>query len=618
MRLGFLSVMALLLTASTASAQFDSATVVGTVRDASGGVVPGATVTLTGVETGISATRTSNDNGNFEFPAVRPGIYVVTAEKTGFALALVDNVQVQVGARLRVDLQMPVGQVSEKVEVTASSPLIETDSSQRGQVITGDQTRALPLTGARVLGAGAAHDRRQAGRLVADDRQHAARGRAQRQRPAQHVQQLPDRRRRQQRLRHQQPGLLQPGDAAGARRDRRVQGRHQQHERGVRPRRRRHDQRQLSQRHQRVPRQRLGVPPRHAHERHRLLQADHRQAAARSHTSSAASLGGPIVQNRRSSSPTTKGCGRRARSPASRPSRRRRSGRASSPSTSAIRAPAPSYPAGTPIPMTAFAREVLSALPDTNVPGNTNNYTHAAGVHRRLEQGRRQDRPAGDADAVDVRPLRVPQPRRPTTSRTSRCRRAAPATATSTRATGSSCSARRGCPTRRRCSKCGSATRGRRRARTRRRSARPARSTQFGLPGLPDDARIAGGLPTQVITGYSDLGRQATNPQWQYPTVYNPKINYTWTMERALVQERLRVPADRHRGAGRQPALRPRHLQRTVHASGRRGGEQPLQPRRLHARPARAVRAQQRARRRPAPQHALRLPAGRLARRAAS
>ena len=52
---------------------------------------------------------------------------------------------------------------------------------------------------------------------------------------------------------------------------------------------------------------------------------------------------------------------------------------------------------------------------------------------------------------------------------------------------------------------------------------------QFGLPGLPTDDRIAGGLPTQLITGYSDLGRQATNPQWQYPTVYNPKLNYTWT-----------------------------------------------------------------------------------------
>src|SRR4029079_16632082 len=53
--------------------------------------------------------------------------------------------------------------------------------------------------------------------------------------------------------------------------------------------------------------------------------------------------------------------------------------------------------------------------------------------------------------------------------------------------------------------------------------------SQFGLPGLPDDPRVDGGLAPQLITVYSDLGRQATNPQWQYPTVYNPKVNYTWT-----------------------------------------------------------------------------------------
>jgi hypothetical protein len=135
----------LLLTSPAARAPFDSGTVVGTVRDASGAVMPAAKVTLTGVATGISISRTSADDGNYEFSAVKPGTYVVTAEKTGFALALVDNVQLQVGARLRVDLQMPVGQVTEKVEVTAAQPLVETDSSQRGQVITGDQTRALPL-----------------------------------------------------------------------------------------------------------------------------------------------------------------------------------------------------------------------------------------------------------------------------------------------------------------------------------------------------------------------------------------------------------------------------------------------------------------------------------------
>ena len=80
---------------------------------------------------------------------------------------------------------MPVGQMTEKVEVTAAQPLLETDSSQRGQVITGDQTRALPLlsreysslalltTGVKLGGSSLTH------------RQHAARRRVQRQRPAQ-------------------------------------------------------------------------------------------------------------------------------------------------------------------------------------------------------------------------------------------------------------------------------------------------------------------------------------------------------------------------------------------------------------------------------------------------
>ena len=104
---------------SHASAQFDTAAVVGTVHDASGAVVPDAKVTLTNIATGVSLTRSTSADGNYEFVAVRPGEYIVTAEKPGFAIALMDNVQVQVAARLRVDLQMSVGQVTERVVVTA-------------------------------------------------------------------------------------------------------------------------------------------------------------------------------------------------------------------------------------------------------------------------------------------------------------------------------------------------------------------------------------------------------------------------------------------------------------------------------------------------------------------
>ncbi|PYR54980.1 MAG: TonB-dependent receptor, partial [Acidobacteria bacterium] len=146
-RLFTLCSIALLLSAASASAQFDTASVVGTVRDSSGAVIPDATVTLTNVETGLSIVKTTGAAGLYEFFTVKPGTYVITAEKPGFAIALVDNVQVQVGSRPRVDLTLTIGQVTEKVQVTASSPLVETDSSQRGQVITGAQTRELPLNG---------------------------------------------------------------------------------------------------------------------------------------------------------------------------------------------------------------------------------------------------------------------------------------------------------------------------------------------------------------------------------------------------------------------------------------------------------------------------------------
>src|SRR5436309_6062654 len=116
----FFALLLLLNFAAAASAQFETASVVGTIRDSSGAVVPEAKVTLTSTATGVSLTRTTTGEGTYEFATVKGGTYLVTAEKQGFALALVDNVQVQVGARLRVDLQMAVGQITEKITVTAA------------------------------------------------------------------------------------------------------------------------------------------------------------------------------------------------------------------------------------------------------------------------------------------------------------------------------------------------------------------------------------------------------------------------------------------------------------------------------------------------------------------
>src|SRR5262245_51621851 len=133
--------------AATAHAQFETATVLGTVRDVTNAVVPEATVKLTSTATGVTLTKTTNQEGTYEFFTIPAGIYLLTVEKTGFSMAVVDNINVQVGSRTRADAQMAVGQLSEKVVVTGQAPLIEADTSARGQIITGEQTRALPLNG---------------------------------------------------------------------------------------------------------------------------------------------------------------------------------------------------------------------------------------------------------------------------------------------------------------------------------------------------------------------------------------------------------------------------------------------------------------------------------------
>jgi len=147
MKRAFLAMLLVLGVSSSAAAQFETASIVGTVRDDTGAVVDGAAVTITNIETGVSSTRNTDGSGNYEFFTVRLGTYVVTAEKAGFAVAVADSVRVAVGARQRVDLNLQVGALTERIEVTGAVTQLETDTSQRGQVITGEETRALPLNG---------------------------------------------------------------------------------------------------------------------------------------------------------------------------------------------------------------------------------------------------------------------------------------------------------------------------------------------------------------------------------------------------------------------------------------------------------------------------------------
>ncbi|QNI32513.1 TonB-dependent receptor [Alloacidobacterium dinghuense] len=131
--------------AASARAQYENGSLVGTIRDSSGASVTGASVIVTNKATGIENKVISDSNGNWEIPSLRVGTYHVTASMTGFNTAVADNVALSVGTRQRIDLTLEIGQAQETVEVNNVQLQLETESSQRGQIITQYQSTAMPL-----------------------------------------------------------------------------------------------------------------------------------------------------------------------------------------------------------------------------------------------------------------------------------------------------------------------------------------------------------------------------------------------------------------------------------------------------------------------------------------
>ena len=144
----FAKVMLLILLAATVLfAQFETAEVLGTVRDNSGAVVPKADVTLLNQDTGIQAKTSTDDNGSYNFFNVRVGRYTITVEASGFTKFTTTDVAVNVNARQRVDAALQIGAITESVEVSGAAAALETDSSEHGQVIHTQQIVELPLNG---------------------------------------------------------------------------------------------------------------------------------------------------------------------------------------------------------------------------------------------------------------------------------------------------------------------------------------------------------------------------------------------------------------------------------------------------------------------------------------
>src|ERR1700692_4516918 len=145
------TVVLVLATSLSLSAQSTYGTVDGTVLDPSGATVAGAEVTLTNTGTGEKHTQPTGNEGAYQFVNVIPGEYRLDVDKPGFKHYKHDNVVVQVQQDTHIDASLTVGQQSETVEVTAETPLLQSETSSLGQVVEQRKADELPLNGRNIF-----------------------------------------------------------------------------------------------------------------------------------------------------------------------------------------------------------------------------------------------------------------------------------------------------------------------------------------------------------------------------------------------------------------------------------------------------------------------------------
>jgi carboxypeptidase family protein/TonB-dependent receptor-like protein len=142
---GLLALVAVfLLNVPAAWAQVDRATLTGIVRDPSDAVIQQAQVTVTNIANGVIAKTTTNNDGTYLVVNLLPGQYLVQAEMTGFQ-RFEQMVSLEIGARSRLDISLPVGTIGEMITVAGVTPLLSTESAALGTVVNNDEMSKLPL-----------------------------------------------------------------------------------------------------------------------------------------------------------------------------------------------------------------------------------------------------------------------------------------------------------------------------------------------------------------------------------------------------------------------------------------------------------------------------------------
>lgn len=141
------SVLFLFAFAAISVGQTNKASISGTVTDEQGAVVAEADVTVTNTATGAKRQTKTNNQGFYEVPLLDVGVYSVSASRTGFQTVKRENLTLQTASETRADIQLPVGEVSNEVTITAEAPLVQTETSERSGIVSGREVTELPLSG---------------------------------------------------------------------------------------------------------------------------------------------------------------------------------------------------------------------------------------------------------------------------------------------------------------------------------------------------------------------------------------------------------------------------------------------------------------------------------------
>jgi hypothetical protein len=139
--------LALLCLCAAATAQVTTGSILGTVHDSTGAVIPGATVTITDSGKGTSSIKKTDDNGNYDVEFLIPGTYTISVEMKGFKHSVSNNIALDIDQKAQVNFSLELGEASETVEVNSTPPLIRLGSAELGEVVGKTQVQQLPLNG---------------------------------------------------------------------------------------------------------------------------------------------------------------------------------------------------------------------------------------------------------------------------------------------------------------------------------------------------------------------------------------------------------------------------------------------------------------------------------------